>query len=109
MAEGCASNALRALTAFAWTIPELHRIELYIEPWNDGSIRVAAAAGYLREGLLRSHLEIGGTRRDMLLYASIRMTPAGASGYRTARRRHRGGGGPTIGRRLAPSAGRKSL
>lgn len=67
-----ASDALRALTAFAWTIPTLYRIELYIEPWNTGSIRVAEACGYQGEGLLRSHQEIGGTRRDMLLYATTR-------------------------------------
>lgn len=67
-----ASNALRAVTAFAWTIPMLHRLELYIEPWNAGSIRVAESAGCRREGLLRSHQQIGGTRRDMLLYATTR-------------------------------------
>jgi RimJ/RimL family protein N-acetyltransferase len=50
----------------------LYRVELYIEPWNAGSIRVAQAAGYQREGLLRSHQEIGGIRRDMVLYAAIR-------------------------------------
>jgi RimJ/RimL family protein N-acetyltransferase len=50
----------------------LHRIELYIEPWNTGSIGTAERAGYQREGLLRSHQEIGGRRRDMLLYASVR-------------------------------------
>lgn len=70
--RGVATSALKALTGFAWTIPELHRVELHIEPWNSGSIRVAEAAGYRREGLLRSHQEIGGTRRDMLLYATTR-------------------------------------
>jgi ribosomal-protein-alanine N-acetyltransferase len=60
------------LTRFAWTIPALRRVELYIEPWNGSSIRVAEAAGYQREGLLRSHREIGGIWRDMLLYATIR-------------------------------------
>ncbi|PRY46786.1 RimJ/RimL family protein N-acetyltransferase [Umezawaea tangerina] len=70
--RGVASSGLRALTAFAWTIPALHRVELHIEPWNVGSTRVAEAAGYEREGLLRSHQEIGCTRRDMLLYAAIR-------------------------------------
>lgn len=70
--RGIASSALRALTTFAWTIPALHRIELYIESWNTGSIHVAEASGYRREGLLRSHQEIGGTRRDMLLYATTR-------------------------------------
>lgn len=69
---GFASDALAALTSFGWSIAGLHRIELYIEPWNVGSIRTAEKAGYLREGLLRSHQEIGGTRRDMLLYSGVR-------------------------------------
>ncbi|WP_206426014.1 GNAT family N-acetyltransferase [Nakamurella antarctica] len=70
--RGFASSALQAVTAFAWTIPELHRIELYIEEWNIGSLHVAETAEYTREWLLRGHCEIGGTRRDMLLYASVR-------------------------------------
>jgi ribosomal-protein-alanine N-acetyltransferase len=67
-----AAAALAALTTFAWTVPGLHRIELHIEPWNTGSIKTAERAGYEREGLMRSHQEIGGRRRDMLLYATIR-------------------------------------
>ncbi|MFC3299357.1 GNAT family N-acetyltransferase [Arthrobacter agilis] len=67
-----AADALRALTSFAWTLPELHRTELYIEPWNTASIRTAERAGYLHEGLLRSHQEISGRRRDMLVYSAVR-------------------------------------
>lgn len=70
--RGVAGRALIALTGFAWSIPQLHRIELYIEPWNIASIGTAEIAGYQREGLLRSHQEIGGRRVDMLLYAMIR-------------------------------------
>lgn len=70
--RGFAAAALVAGTAFAWTIPQLHRIELHIEPWNTASIGTAERAGYQREGLLRSRQEIGGRRRDMLLYAAIR-------------------------------------
>jgi RimJ/RimL family protein N-acetyltransferase len=70
--RGIATSALKALTGYAWTIPALHRIELHIEPWNDKSIHVAESSGYLREGLLRSHQEIGGARRDMWLYAATR-------------------------------------
>jgi len=70
--RGIATSALTALTTFAWTIPALHRIELYIEPWNHSSVHVAEASGYQREGMLRSHQEIGRTRRDMLLYAAAR-------------------------------------
>jgi [ribosomal protein S5]-alanine N-acetyltransferase len=73
--RGLAAAALTALTCYAWSIPDLHRIELYIEPWNVGSTSTAERAGYEREGLLRSHQEIGGQRRDMLLYATIRQNP----------------------------------
>jgi ribosomal-protein-alanine N-acetyltransferase len=74
--RGLAAAALIAVTEFAWTIPALHRIELHIEPWNEGSIRTAERAGYEREGLMRSHQEIGDRRRDMLLYATVRGTVA---------------------------------
>jgi ribosomal-protein-alanine N-acetyltransferase len=70
--RGLAAAALRAVTDFGWTIPGLHRIELHIEPENIASVRTAEHAGYLREGLLRSHTEIAGRRRDMLLYAAVR-------------------------------------
>lgn len=73
--HGIASDALCALTTFAWTIAHLHRLELYIEPWNTASIRTAERAGYEREGLLRSHQEIAGKRCDMFLYAAIRESP----------------------------------
>lgn len=70
--RGVGARALRALTTFGWTLPELFRIELYVEPWNQGSIRTAERVGYQREGLLRSHQTIGGRRVDMLLYAALR-------------------------------------
>jgi RimJ/RimL family protein N-acetyltransferase len=35
-------------------------------------MRTAEHAGYLREGLLRSHTEIAGRRRDVLLFAAVR-------------------------------------
>ncbi|GHD09219.1 GNAT family N-acetyltransferase [Zhihengliuella salsuginis] len=70
--KGRATEALIALTRFAWSIEQLHRISLYIELWNVGSIRTAERAGYHAEGLLRSYQLIGGVRRDMLLYAAVR-------------------------------------
>src|SRR3954447_9631706 len=69
---GYAADALTAVTAFGWSLSGVYRVELHIEPWNRGSIRTAERAGYQREGLLRSHQEIGGQRRDMLLYAAVR-------------------------------------
>jgi len=67
-----AGHALRALTAFGWTLPGLHRVELYVEPDNVASRRTAERAGYLCEGVLRQHQEIRGRRRDMCLYARLR-------------------------------------
>lgn len=72
--RGVATHALKALTGFGWTLPDLHRIELYIEPDNLASRRTAKRAGYLHEGVLRQHQEIGGSRRDMCLYAILRET-----------------------------------
>lgn len=88
--HGLAGQALRAVTTFGWTLPDLHRIELYIEPWNVASAKTARAAGYEREGLLRSHQEVGGCRVDMEIHAVIRSrdpSPCAApSGARPATR-----------------------
>jgi len=70
--RGLAAAALVAVTRFGWTIPQLHRVELHIEPWNAASVRTAERAGYLREGLLRRHTEIAGAHRDVLLYSAVR-------------------------------------
>jgi RimJ/RimL family protein N-acetyltransferase len=70
--RGVAADALRAVTAFAWSLPALHRVELYIEPWNVASVRTAENAGYEREGRLRSHQVIGGRRVDMEVYSALR-------------------------------------
>ena len=69
---GLAVDALEALTAFGWTLPDLHRVELYVEPENVASRRTAERAGYLYEGVLRQHQEIGGRLRDMCRYAALR-------------------------------------
>ena len=69
---GMAAQALSALLEFTWSIPEVHRVELYIEPWNAASYRSAEQAGFAREGLLRSYMEISGQRRDMLIYSAVR-------------------------------------
>lgn len=60
-------------------LPGLHRIALFIEPWNHASVRTAELAGYRREGLLASHQRIGGERKDMLLYAAIKPVRASRS------------------------------
>ena len=43
-----------------------------MEPWNEASIRIAEQAGFRQEGLLRSWQEVGGERKDMLMYSLLR-------------------------------------
>ena len=56
----------------------MSRIELWIEPENAPSLRVAERAGFTREGLLRSFAVIDGRRRDMLMYSRIAGDPPGS-------------------------------
>jgi ribosomal-protein-alanine N-acetyltransferase len=69
--KGVASAALKALSIWALERPGVHRLELYVEPWNEGSWRAAERSGFIREGTLRSWLEIAGQRRDMYMYSRL--------------------------------------
>lgn len=70
--QGLATDALSTAVSWAWGLPDLHRLELHVEPANLGSIRAAERAGFVREGLLRSWKQIGTERRDLLLLALLR-------------------------------------
>jgi RimJ/RimL family protein N-acetyltransferase len=69
--QGYVTAALRALTTWALTMPEVERLELYVEPWNEASWRAAEAAGYQREGLLRAWQRVGDARKDMFIYSVL--------------------------------------
>jgi RimJ/RimL family protein N-acetyltransferase len=78
--RGVATRALRLLTRWAAEEHGLARLQLIVEPENVASIRVAEKAGFTREALLRSYIELRGARRDVYLYALIREdTPSCAS------------------------------
>lgn len=73
--RGAASAALAAVSSWGLRQPGIHRLELYVEPWNEGSWRTAERNGYAREGLLRSWQDVGGERRDMYMYSRLRDSP----------------------------------
>ncbi|MET8088484.1 GNAT family protein [Micromonospora sp. NPDC005237] len=68
---GYVRAALSALTAWASSLDDVKRLELFVEPWNEGSWRAAEACGYQREGLLRSWQQVGTERKDMYVYSLI--------------------------------------
>ena len=69
--RGYATDAISALAGWARTLPQLHRLEMYVEPWNEGSWRAAERAGFEREGLMRSWQPVGGVNRDMFMYSML--------------------------------------
>lgn len=69
--RGFMADALQVLTAWALSLEDIRRLELYVEPWNEGSWRSAESCGFQREGLLRSWEEVGGQRKDMFMYSRL--------------------------------------
>lgn len=66
-----ATRAVRLLARWAFDELELARLEIYVQPGNDGSLAVAERAGFVREGLLRSHRMQRGRRADMILLGRL--------------------------------------
>lgn len=52
--RGAATAATRELAAWGFAVLGLERVEVWVHPDNAASLRVAARAGFTREGLLRS-------------------------------------------------------
>ncbi|MFE4454093.1 GNAT family N-acetyltransferase [Streptomyces sp. NPDC056796] len=69
--QGVTGAALRTVTTWALHELGIPRVQALVEPWNTASVRTAESAGYRCEGLLRGWQEIGGRRRDMLMYARL--------------------------------------
>ncbi len=92
--RGVARMTLQTVSAWGLSLPHVHRLELYVEPWNEGSWRAAEAAGYIREGLLRGWQDVGGQRRDMYMYSLLRTDP-GAPPAPDRRRGQARAGGPS--------------
>lgn len=68
---GVVTAALAVLTDWAVKYPGLDRLELCVEPWNEGSWRAAERVGFVREGLLRRWEYVGAERRDMVMYSLL--------------------------------------
>ncbi|WAP51820.1 GNAT family protein [Arthrobacter sp. ATA002] len=80
--RGYAGAALELLTEWGLASAQLPRIDLYIEPWNEGSWRTAERAGYTRDRLLPSWQKIGTQWKDMYRY--IKVPPAGSRPLKAA-------------------------
>jgi len=66
-----ATQALRAVVAFAFGALSIPRLHLFVEPWNVASAQTAVAAGFAREGMLRGWERIDGEQHDADCYAFL--------------------------------------
>ncbi|MFI5909727.1 GNAT family N-acetyltransferase [Dactylosporangium sp. NPDC051541] len=69
--RGVATHSVRLLAAWAFGPLGVERLELTCGPDNTPSAAVAARCGFVREGVLRSHLPFKGARRDTLLFSLL--------------------------------------
>ena len=69
--RGMATHAVRLLADWAFTELGLARLEITCAPDNAASQRVAERSGFVREGLLRSHLRFKGGRRDTVVFGRV--------------------------------------
>ena len=70
--KGIATEAVKEVIQFAFRNVKLHRIEAYVSPKNEGSIKVLEKAQFIREGLLRELLYINGKWEDHYIYSLLR-------------------------------------
>ena len=70
--RGLATEALRAVTEYAFRTFDICRLEAGVFEWNPASARVLEKAGYELEGRLRKNVTKDGQTIDQFLYAMVR-------------------------------------
>jgi RimJ/RimL family protein N-acetyltransferase len=69
--RGVATRAVRLLSRYAFDVLGLRRVEIHAATGNAASQRVAEKAGFTREGVLRSYMDDGGERPDMVSWSLL--------------------------------------
>ena len=69
--RGVATRALGLVSRWAFDELGAGRVQLFTEPANVASQRVAEKAGFMREGVLRRYLYIKGQRRDGVIFSLL--------------------------------------
>lgn len=69
--RGLTTEAVNLVLQFAFKTINLHRVEAYVTPQNEASVRVLEKSGFKREGLLKELLFINGKWVDHYMYAML--------------------------------------
>jgi ribosomal-protein-alanine N-acetyltransferase len=68
---GVGTRAVRLATNWALTLSGAARVEAWVEPENAPSQRLLTAAGFVREGVLRSFLHLDDRRADAIVFSRV--------------------------------------
>jgi RimJ/RimL family protein N-acetyltransferase len=68
---GVATHATRLMARWAFETLRVERLELTCAPENEACQQVAGRCGFVREGVLRSHMWFKGQRRDTVVYSLL--------------------------------------
>jgi len=70
--KGYTTEAVKALVTFGFETMNLNRIEAFVTPGNNASIRVLKKSGFLEEGIVRERDLIKGKLEDGVILAILR-------------------------------------
>ena len=70
--RGLMTEAVCAITGYAFQNAEVHRLYACVYAWNPASARVLEKAGYTLEGRMRQHATKDGEKVDELIYGLLR-------------------------------------
>jgi 8-oxo-dGTP pyrophosphatase MutT (NUDIX family) len=73
--QGYATRAVRLLVDYAFRELRLTRVEAYVDPRNERSLRVATRAGLRREGILRGRGVVDDGHEDRVVFARLATDP----------------------------------
>lgn len=69
--QGFATEAVKEVIDFAFNILELHRIESYVMPANEKSIRIMEKTNFMPEGISKQCLEVNGKWEDHIRFSLL--------------------------------------
>ena len=95
--RGVATEALRLLADWAIDALGLGRLQVFVAPDNVAALRLAANAGFHREGLLRAYWDAGDDRLDAVVLSRLPSdgpAPIAEQGARSTEGRPADGRGP---------------
>ncbi len=70
--KGLMTEAVHAVLDYGFKEMGLHRVEALVAEYNEPSLKILKKFGFVFEGTLREHYNIGGTMEDSVMYSLLR-------------------------------------